>query len=157
MPYKNREKRRTYFSEWRNEKIAHGLCRDCPSEAILGKTLCVSCMDKACEFSRKRNACIREEVFTIYGKSCECCGNSELLFLIIDHINGGGNKEVRSSFGSSWYRSLIKEFQATGARRTDLRTLCYNCNMGRQRNGGVCPHAENSRVLSGAVAFRSII
>lgn len=28
----------------------------------------------------------------------------------------------------------------------ELQLLCFNCNCGRQRNGGVCPHVDGKIV-----------
>lgn len=63
-------------------------------------------------------------------------------FLAIDHINGGGSAARKSGIyggskvgGSGFYRWLIKNDFPAG-----FQTLCHNCNLGRQINGGVCPH-----------------
>jgi hypothetical protein len=58
--------------------------------------------------------------------------------LTIDHLSGGGNKhrtEIGLHGGVEFYRWLKrndypKEFQV----------LCWNCNIGRAQNGGICPH-----------------
>lgn len=34
------------------------------------------------------------------------------------------------------YRWLKKQ----GFPKGDFRVMCFNCNLGRQRNGGECPH-----------------
>jgi hypothetical protein len=80
---------------------------------------------------------LREQILAAYGNACECCGETEPLFLEIDHVNGDGQQH-RSKVGSvtASYRDIVwREFP------TDYRLLCANCNHGRYRNGGVCPHA----------------
>lgn len=70
---------------------------------------------------------------------CACCGESEYLFLTIDHINGGGRKhrdDIHHGHLEIW---LIMNNFPEG-----YQILCSNCNTGRARNGDVCPH-QNSR------------
>lgn len=65
---------------------------------------------------------------------CMCCHESEIKFLAIDHINGGGTihrKEIGTSNLVAWLR------------RNDypegFQVLCHNCNMAKGFYG-VCPH-----------------
>ena len=71
-----------------------------------------------------------------YGGQCTCCGESERAFLTIDHVNNDGAEHKRI-IGSNLYRWLKKQGYPD-----DFQVLCWNCNSGRARNGGVCPHAE---------------
>lgn len=89
----------------------------------------------------------KEKVFSHYGKFCACCGENEIDFLTIDHINGDGNKhrkELGNKGGLSFYKWLVennfpKEFQ----------TLCMNCNWAKSRlsNKGICPHQRKLKLL----------
>jgi hypothetical protein len=88
---------------------------------------------------RKR---VRAEVIKHYGDKCECCEETELLFLTIDHINGDGAEHRRQNSyngdgrsGWSIYYWLRKNNYPEG-----FRVLCWNCNCSRQHNSGVCPH-----------------
>jgi hypothetical protein len=84
---------------------------------------------------------IRLETFTHYGGNppkCACCGETNVLFLTIDHINNNGNRErqkVKRFGGWGFYAWLKKNNFPEG-----YQILCFNCNMGRARNNGVCPH-----------------
>ena len=78
----------------------------------------------------------REELMEVYGNTCACCGESEELFLTIDHINRDGNVE-REEYPHYSYPRIIKE-----ADRSKYQILCFNCNMGRERNNGICPHKQ---------------
>lgn len=75
-----------------------------------------------------------------YGKICACCGEEDKRFLTIEHINGGGNKH-RKAFPGGVDR-IIRQLR-------DLKwpegyaTLCMNCNFGKWRNGGTCPHVSD--------------
>lgn len=73
-----------------------------------------------------------------YGDKCACCGETEFHFLTLDHINNDGAKQrakIGRRTGFNLYRWLINHGYPDG-----LQTLCYNCNCGRARNGGICPH-----------------
>lgn len=94
---------------------------------------------------RKYEKRIRDEVFNKYGGyKCNCCGETEKLFLTIDHINNDGaahRKKLpglyRSNTGANIYRWLIRNSFPKG-----FQVLCYNCNCGKHRNKGICPHKK---------------
>ncbi len=76
---------------------------------------------------------------------CQCpnCTETEIKFLSIDHINGHGNEHKRQIGGSDkLYRWLIKNNFPEG-----FQILCYNCNLGKARNNGVCPHITAKAVV----------
>jgi hypothetical protein len=76
-------------------------------------------------------------VLTYYSNGtprCACCGELNVLFLTIDHIDNGGNKHRKEIGAGNLYRWLRDE------RPAGYRVLCFNCNCGRAINNGVCPH-----------------
>ena len=91
------------------------------------------------EVSNRRGETLRDVVYTAYGSVCACCGEDEVNFLTVDHVNNDGNegRKVHGT-GASFYRWIIKQGYPT-----DLQLLCYNCNIGKARNGGVCPHVSS--------------
>jgi len=88
---------------------------------------------RARELERVRGAQLRDEVFSHYGCECVACGETEPLFLTLDHIENDG-KEWRKvhNTGVSLYR-WIKKHQYPAI----FQTLCMNCNFGKARNAGV--------------------
>jgi len=58
------------------------------------------------------------------GGKCIKCDFSDLRALQIDHINGGGNKEVKSFTHKDKYYSFIENEITTGR----YQILCANCN-----------------------------
>lgn len=67
---------------------------------------------------------------------CKCCGEKDIRFLTLDHINNDGNKDRKDGKGGySYFVRLAKE----GFPRKDLQILCYNCNCGK-RMYNICPH-----------------
>jgi hypothetical protein len=67
---------------------------------------------------------------------CDCCGESDPRFLTVDHINGGGHKH-RKATTKNTCRWLLKNNFPNG-----FQILCFNCNLGRERNHKVCPHQD---------------
>lgn len=113
--------------------IGCGKDRDSPT----GKK-CSRCKEIARKSVKGHFDRAREAVFDHYGRVCSCCGESEFQFLTLDHVDGR-NPELDPKGGVSLYASLVRRARLFGW-PTNLRTLCFNCNCGRQRNGGVCPH-----------------
>src|SRR5579871_444113 len=103
-----------------------------------GKVGCQECRERNNEKARRWHRLNYERVLEHYGKVCACCGESNPSFLTIDHVNNDGYVERSSKkdcTGPSWYARIIRRgFPA------DLQILCYNCNMGKARCKGVCPH-----------------
>ncbi len=84
---------------------------------------------------------IKMLIFTHYGKKCECCGETELEFLTVDHILGGGTKHRRKAGGGFVvYGEIIKQNYPSC-----YRILCRNCNWAT-RLGKTCPHKALAKV-----------
>jgi hypothetical protein len=85
---------------------------------------------------------LQHEAIVAYGGyRCACCKETEPLFLTIDHVkNNGGRHRRRVGFGDKFYRWLKDRGYPPG-----FQVLCLNCNQGRWRNGGVCPHHAHGR------------
>lgn len=96
---------------------------------------------------RKRYEDSRVAVFVHYGNQCECCGEDEPLFLTIDHIGDDGHA-FRTKPGGSRSHKNIYQWLARNGFPEGFRVLCLNCNQGRYRNGGICPHVTKVQRLS---------
>jgi hypothetical protein len=87
-----------------------------------------------------------EAMLAYGGYVCACCGETEPLFLSIDHIECDGaehrKKLGKSANGSGFYRWLRDNKYPPG-----FQVLCMNCNHGRMRNGGLCPHQEGATTI----------
>lgn len=86
---------------------------------------------------------LRLEILEALNQSkCACCGEDELVFLCIDHVNGGGTRHRKVVKPGQrlyyWLRAQIKE-RGIRAVRWDFRVLCYNCNAAHWILG-YCPH-----------------
>lgn len=84
---------------------------------------------------------MRDEAVAAYGGCCECCDEGEPLFLTIDHVDGPTEGETgkRRSTGKAYGMQLFGFLKRAGY-PPGYRVLCFNCNCGRERNEGVCPH-----------------
>lgn len=98
--------------------------------------------DKAIQSVRENYSKCREKIIAAYRSICACCGEHEPMFLELDHINGGGAKDYREAKSPlTLYRRVVKE-----GFPDHFRLLCSNCNRGRHRNGGICPHQIGKEV-----------
>ena len=71
---------------------------------------------------RKTTRKLRREALALLGDKCVMCGYSDERALCIDHVNGGGKKEL-SKIGSHGVARKVRD----GA--TGYQLLCANCNM----------------------------
>jgi hypothetical protein len=83
---------------------------------------------------------VKVRVLKLYGGCrCACCGETEIIFLTLDHVKNDGKvrRKARPS-GFAWYLRLLR------LPEKGLQVLCYNCNIGKHKNGGVCPHVKRA-------------
>lgn len=78
---------------------------------------------------------LREEVINHYGGVCVCCGEDEIVFLALDHVNDDG-AEHRRKVGSNIYSWIRSHGFPEG-----FQVLCSNCNWAKH-SVGICPHQE---------------
>lgn len=90
--------------------------------------------------ARRYRRKLRGDILEAYGNKCQCCGEDEKHFLELDHINNDGY-EHRVRRGNTW--GIYIEVRREGFPK-DYQLLCSNCNTGRARNNGICPHKLNS-------------
>ena len=119
------------------------ICKSCKSDYKRGWKL-----KKGKEYHKKQNRKwkqkIKTTVMNLYGKKCACCGETNLGFLTMDHINNDGKGE-RKVFGSGYgmyvhMRDLF--YKDKNKALSKYQILCWNCNVGKQHNNGVCPHVS---------------
>ena len=78
----------------------------------------------------------RWEVIEAYGGKCVCCGEGDRRFLSIDHIANDGAEHRQTVRAAQLYGWLKRN----GFPKDNFQLLCFNCNMGKSVNRGVCPH-----------------
>lgn len=102
---------------------------------------CIDCQKTPEERGRRNEYAkgIRLMALAFYGgeiPECNCCGEKEIKFLGIDHIEGGGvkhRKELQEA-GTTIYLWLRKNNYPEG-----FQVLCHNCNLAKGYYGE-CPH-----------------
>jgi hypothetical protein len=92
------------------------------------------------EAGRERSKMLKALVLGKYGGAvCACCGETGMTFLTLDHVNNNGSSHRKriGGGGALLYGWLRKKGYPPG-----YQVLCYNCNIGKYKNGGVCPHKD---------------
>jgi|HubBroStandDraft_6_1064221.scaffolds.fasta_scaffold00134_29 hypothetical protein len=140
-----RLKKRSATNRWKARK--EGLCLSCyqPLGERIGKAkYCAPCAAKNSERQIERRKKYQDACFEFYGGcKCACCGETIRMFLTLDHTNNDGSTHRRAILGrnnggsGAFYCALVKAGFPEG-----IQVQCWNCNLGRNRNGGICPHKE---------------
>lgn len=103
---------------------------------------CKKCAtDRVREINRRRKL----EVLNAYGGCfCKCCGETEISFLSIDHINNDGATHRKIIFGNNGRSGDIYPWLKKNGFPTPERfqVLCGNCQWGKRSNKGICPHQK---------------
>jgi len=151
MAYKDKEKARKYNTEykkkWRKEHYEHALKmerarakrhREKYREASRRSYFKYreKNIERRVKSNRQRYRDRRLYCIEHYGNMCACCGEKNIEFLAIDHIDGGGKKhrEDLKSQNMNIYEYLYKNNYPDG-----FRVLCHNCNASYGYYG-YCPH-----------------
>lgn len=139
--------------------IEYIICIKCKTEKTLDKfykntsydsgymTTCKACcpkrkyspyVDKRAKYKNKLLA------FDNYGRECNCCGETNLEFLTIDHSNMDGAQHRKEVGGGSRFYQWLKNNNYP--QNLGLRVLCFNCNasIGFQ---GYCPHEATNALF----------
>lgn len=96
------------------------------------------------ESMKRQRARARAAVLAAYGDRCACCGESESLFLALDHVANDGKAHRRELAGNAKRSAPNHRVYQDVIRRgfpADFQLLCHNCNMAKAI-AGVCPHQQ---------------
>lgn len=131
---------RNSIKEKRVEWIAKGLCSRCGKNTpVRTRKTCAKCLNR----KKIKIQELKDVIYKAYGGAvCNCCGEDIRVFLTLDHIDNNGAKHRKelgkaTATGRGLYLWIIREkFPPI------FQVLCYNCNCGKSRNNGVCPHKQ---------------
>jgi hypothetical protein len=96
-------------------------------------------------YNKQYRSSFKDKVFDLLGHECACCGESEEIFLTLDHVHNDGadhRRELGSQHGGSSTDKVWRWLVKNPDQVDRFQILCYNCNCGRRDNGGVCPHQK---------------
>lgn len=85
---------------------------------------CISC-DHSRDRKRRRGYNLHKECLFKLGGKCNKCGINDIRVLQIDHVRGGGKREMIVLFKKSWrryYRHVLEDTKG------NYQILCANCN-----------------------------
>jgi hypothetical protein len=123
-----------------NEKRKDGkqtYCRDHQRAAVNA-----SAAIHGARHGREHRQRFRAEMIAAYGGRCACCGESEPVFLCLDHPNGvpDEHRNARHRSGRLSPDKLCALLKRQGWPQ-EYRLLCWNCNAAIAMLG-VCPHVS---------------
>jgi len=116
---------------------ANNLCVVCGETKNVDGVLCSSCAIINNDKSKNIRKNQKKLVMDHYGNKCFCCGETNIQFLTIDHINNDGYKQDKKT-RVVLYRWIINN----NFPEKMFQIACYNCNCGRAKNNGICPHQQ---------------
>lgn len=136
-----KEYRKNYQKQYNLNRIKNRQCIHCGKKSI-SKCFCPECLKKENLKSIENTKKVKKDVIIHYGGKCNCCNETNIAFLVIDHINNDGNIHRKKIFGKNvgqagkqFYKWIIKNNYPL-----NLQVLCFNCNWGKHHNNGICPH-----------------
>jgi hypothetical protein len=136
------ECRRKELEAKRRSYVENGLCKTCGVLPIKHEesTLCLRCSNRIHNNRKRRIADNWQKILDHYGRKCACCGEEEVLFLTVDHINNDGalHKKIIGSKDPASVRKWIVDNNFPDT----FQILCYNCNCAKGKLG-YCPHQMN--------------
>lgn len=131
MPHKDRnehlEYHKKYYAEHR-EKVIEQVCENQKRNRPQRR-----------EYEKERYDKIKLEAINHYGGKCACCGETQIAFLQIDHINNDGAEHRREIEKASHGRVPMTLWLKRNNYPDGFQVLCANCNVAKQI-AGTCPH-----------------
>lgn len=138
-PVKRRESQKRYYEKKKAEILEQqsGYREKHPERVAQHKQSWVERnREKSRASGRASYRSLRLEAIAHYGGRCVCCGEDEVAFLALDHVNDDGAEQRREhGTGYSFLRSLKRRGWPD-----DIQILCHNCNIAKAHGG--CPHQE---------------
>jgi hypothetical protein len=94
----------------------------------------LKCSPKQLEIAKRCMAKKRSSIMSHYGAKCSCCGETNMSYLTVDHINNDGAEHRKQVTSARMYKWIIDN-----GFPVNFQILCYNCNCAKGFYGS-CPH-----------------
>jgi len=142
----NSEKKKANYNRWRQRHLDQERAR-CRENARRWYALPHNRVRQATTQQRCHRR-LMEECFMRFGEECLCCGESEPVFLTLDHVQNDGAAKKRELSAKSSSRhahrhvstySIVLDLKRRGWPLEEIQVLCMNCNLAKRRLG-FCPH-----------------
>jgi hypothetical protein len=126
----------SYFAERYQKLKSEGACAHCGGvKEDSNKAKCQKCRQYFSQKMTESNDRIRVETIQHYGAECRCCGETQMEFLTIDHMNGGGHQHAKET------KIRLPNWLKKNNWPDGFQVLCYCCNHGKYIGGkDGCPH-----------------
>ena len=136
-----REYRRKYREKHREELNAHGrekYYKHLEYQRQRSRDKYRRFRERWLAYSRNRRAVTKKFAVAYYtdGRNCcACCGENEIKFMTLDHINNNGAEHRKSlPRGTRMIEWVVENYFPDG-----FQILCFNCNCAKG-SFGECPH-----------------
>lgn len=96
-----------------------------------------NCSQCRSEQYKETQRATRKAVLDLLGGRCACCGETEYVFLDLDHVDDDGASDRKGKRGATWRLALQDPDR--------FQVLCRNCNWAKFRGG--CPHGGLERYM----------
>lgn len=141
---------RAVMAKRRERHIRANVCRDCGTRLNTAKfKYCVACLEHHRANTKEYKRRLKIECFNAYGGCfCQCCGETELDFLALDHINNDGAEHRKRIFGRSnagGGHSMHQHLKNQGF-PPGFQVYCHNCNWSKQISG-TCVHQTSATTV----------
>lgn len=104
-------------------------------------------MNEQCRDYKRR---LKAEMVAAYGGRCECCGEAEITFLTLEHVNRDGADHKRR-LGTNGGHAIWLDLKKRGWPKDGFTLLCWNCNCST-KNGAACAHKCQTTYQPGLLA-----
>lgn len=131
-----------------NKSLENNLCVICRKNQVNEGRRCKECIEKRNKWFQKSDTkqkykTRRDEnkkmVIEHYGSKCVCCGENNISFLSMDHINNDGREHRKQvGEGANFYKWILDN----NFPQDILQVLCFNCNFSKYLNNGTCVHQQ---------------
>ena len=135
------EKSRGYRRITKTKRVRANLCIVCCAPNDTKNEQCSNCYATSSADAKIRRGKTRLAALNKYGHRCNCCGETNEVFLAFDHVNDDGyihRKEIPIHKFLTWL--IDNEITDT------IQILCHNCNWAKHVTKGNCPHKATHNI-----------